>query len=181
MVDTHKPLQRDSETGLTLNTAYLLLRWDFAMRDFSDQLKPHPQSDGASTLSRERAQSPLDTEEISVHLFGRDEFLERQGRVLAILECEPIFRKTNQLNLARPDRYRLGLARAKVLRRLSDKHGWSIKDDQMASYLVDEVSPYHLHVTMFGTCVREQGSEEQKEYWLPRIDRFEIIGAYSQV
>lgn len=150
------------------------------MSEFVDRLRPHPESDGAATLSKERGQSGLDGEELSNHLFGATGFLERQKRVLEVLQNEPVMNKTKQLNLSRPNRYILGLARAKTLRRLADKHGWTWDDDKMATYLLDEVSPYHLHVTMFSTTVREQASEEQRKYWLPKIERYEIIGAYSQ-
>jgi hypothetical protein len=34
---------------------------------------------------------------------------------------------------------------------------------------------------MFITTVREQGSDEQKAYWMPKIEKWEIIGAYGQV
>ncbi len=50
-----------------------------------------------------------------------------------------------------------------------------------AEYLVDDVSPYMLHMSMFVTTIREQASEEQKAYWLPKIESWKIIGAYAQV
>jgi acyl-CoA oxidase len=34
---------------------------------------------------------------------------------------------------------------------------------------------------MFVTTIREQASDEQKAYWMPKIEKFEIIGAYAQV
>jgi acyl-CoA oxidase len=151
------------------------------MTSFADYLKPHPQADGASILARERAQSSLSVDELSHHLFSRDGFLERQQRVLSILEKEPLFKKTNQLNLSRPDRYYLGLARAKMLRRLSDEHGWDTADDKMALYLIDETSPYLVHVNMFQTTIQQQASEKQKEVWLEKSEKYQIIGAYAQV
>lgn len=50
----------------------------------------------------------------------------------------------------------------------------------MAEYLLDEVSPYHLHNSMFITTVREQGDDTQKAKWLPLIDNYDIIGTYAQ-
>lgn len=97
-----------------------------------------------------------------------------------ILERDPLFRKEKQMNLSRPERYHLGLARAKALRRLSVKHHWDSEDDKMAEYLVDDVSPYMLHMSMFVTTVREQGSDAQRAFWLPKIENWEIIGAYAQ-
>jgi acyl-CoA oxidase len=34
---------------------------------------------------------------------------------------------------------------------------------------------------MFVTTIREQASDEQKAYWLPKIENWKIIGAYAQV
>ncbi|KAF2622244.1 acyl-CoA oxidase [Macroventuria anomochaeta] len=50
----------------------------------------------------------------------------------------------------------------------------------MAEYLNDEMSPYFLHMSMFVTTVREQASEEQQAYWMPKILNYDIIGCYAQ-
>jgi acyl-CoA oxidase len=148
------------------------------MPDFTDHLKPS--YDGGAILKAERDRSPIDVNELSKHLLSRDGFLERQNRIVPILESEPFFSKKQQLNLSRPERYHLGLARAKALRRLVKKHGWDHEDYRMGEYLTDEMSPYHLHMTMFATTVREQGSDEQRQYWVPKIESWKILGAYAQ-
>jgi acyl-CoA oxidase len=33
---------------------------------------------------------------------------------------------------------------------------------------------------MFATTIREQASDEQRVYWMPKIEAWEIIGAYAQ-
>lgn len=97
-----------------------------------------------------------------------------------MLQWEPILSKDKQQNLSRPERFKLALARGKLLRRLKNKHQWSLEDHKMAEYLVDDVSPYFLHTEMFVTTVREQASEAQRAYWMPLIESWKIIGAYSQ-
>lgn len=148
------------------------------MPDFTDKLRPR--YDGPATLAAERARSTVDVGALSNHLLSRDDFLNRQSRIVAILQQEKLFQKNQQLNLSRPERYHLGLARAKAIRRLAAKHGWNLEDCKMAEYLVDEMSPFHLQMSMFITTVSEQGSEEQRKHWLPKINAFEIIGAYAQ-
>lgn len=148
------------------------------MPDFTDNLKPA--HDGATIIEAERARSRIDVDELSEHLLSRDGFLERQARIVTILDKEPLFSKKQQLNLSRPDRYHLGLARAKALRRLVKKHGWTHEDYRMAEYLTDEMSPYHLHASMFSTTIREQASDEQKAYWWPKVESWKILGAYAQ-
>ncbi|KIW05444.1 uncharacterized protein PV09_03333 [Verruconis gallopava] len=148
------------------------------MRDFSDTLKPS--SDGTAILEAERARSNILVDELSKHLLSRNDFLERQKRITAILEKEPLFRKGQQLNLSRPERYHLGLARAKAQRRLGREHGWDEEDYKMAEYLTDEMSPFHLHYTMFANTIKEQASDDQKKTWMPLIDSWKILGAYAQ-
>ncbi|KAH8811029.1 acyl-CoA dehydrogenase/oxidase C-terminal [Xylogone sp. PMI_703] len=146
--------------------------------DFTSALKP-AQPDGATTIALERAKSSLPVKELTNHLFT-PEFLERQAHIASILEKDPLFSKTTQANLSRPDRYHLGLARAKKLQRLAVTLSWNAEDSKMAEYLVDDVSPYHLHMSMFATTVRQQASDTQKAYWMPKIESWEIIGAYAQ-
>jgi acyl-CoA oxidase len=117
------------------------------MSDFSDKLQPL-QPSGTEILSHERASSDIDIDQLANHLLHRNDFLDRQRRILAELERHTVFSKKNQLDLARPDRYHLGLARAKTLRRLSLKHGWDLEDYRIAEYLVDEMSPYHVGIAI---------------------------------
>lgn len=149
------------------------------MSDFSDALKPaDPQ--GPDSLAKERAQSNVNIDQLAQHLLHRNDFLARQKKILSVIEKRPYFQKKNQLNLARPDRYHLGLARAKEIRRLSLKHGWDIEDYRIADYLTDEMAPYALQTIMFITSIREQCNEEQLKYWLPKVENWEIIGCYGQ-
>lgn len=146
--------------------------------DFTAKLKPAGPG-GAAIIAQERTRSTIPVDELSKYLLGQD-FLERQQRMLSILMKDKLFSKTTQMNLSRPERYMLGLARAKALRRLADQHAWNDNDYDMARYLVDDISPYTLHQTMFRQTLREQTSDEQREYWLPRHQRWEIIGSYAQ-
>ncbi|EXJ89235.1 hypothetical protein A1O3_02301 [Capronia epimyces CBS 606.96] len=149
------------------------------MADFTYRLRPaEPQ--GPSILASERAGSNVHVEQLAGHLLWRNDFLQRQKRIVAILERIPIFSKKNQLNMARPDRYQLGLARAKSLRRLSIEHGWDRDDYLMADYLVDEMGPYALQTSMFATSIREQSTDRQRAHWLPKLERWDIIGCYAQ-
>ncbi|KAL4905084.1 hypothetical protein BDW74DRAFT_152959 [Aspergillus multicolor] len=149
------------------------------MPDFTDSLTSAEPS-GPSLLAAERARSTLPIDELANHLLAKDSFLQRQSKVLPILVSESLLNKSTQANLSRPERFKLALARGKLLRRLADKHGWTPAEHEMAEYLVDDVSPYMLHMGMFVTTIREQGSDEQRAQWLPKVEKWEIIGAYAQ-
>ena len=118
------------------------------MTDFTDNLKPA--HDGTATLQAERDGSAINVDELARHLLFRDGFLQRQEKVLKVLSKEKLFKKDQQLNLSRPERYHLGLARAKALQRIIRREGWDHADYSMAEYLNDEMSPYFLHLSMFG-------------------------------
>lgn len=149
------------------------------MTDFTGKLRPaDPQ--GPSILNQERSGSKVNTDQLAKHLLSRNDFLNRQQKVLSTLEPLPLFCKKNQLNMARPDRYHLSLARSKMLRRLSLKHNWTTDDHQMAEYLMDEMSPYALQSAMFMPSLREQCDDKQKAYWLTKAENWEIIGCYGQ-
>ncbi|KAL4789566.1 acyl-CoA dehydrogenase/oxidase C-terminal [Aspergillus venezuelensis] len=149
------------------------------MPDFTDTLRPAEPS-GSSLLAHERSQSSIAIDKLSQHLLSHDGFLQRQNKVLPILQSHPLLQKTQQANFSRPSRFKLALARGKLLRRLADEYAWSQEEHEMAEYLVDDVSPYMLHMGMFVTTIREQASDEQRREWLPRIEKWEIIGAYAQ-
>lgn len=118
------------------------------MPDFTDHLQPA--HNGTATLQAERNGSAIDVNELAMHLLSRDGFLQRQEKVLKVLSKEALFNKDQQLNLSRPERYHLGLARAKAIQRIIRREGWDHADYSMAEYLTDEMSPYFLHMSMFG-------------------------------
>jgi len=120
------------------------------MADFTDSLRPR--YDGTATLQAEREASDIHVDGLASHLLARDGFLERQEKVLRVLSRDKLFDKDQQMNLSRPERYHLGLARAKAIVRIMKREGWDHNDYKMCEYLVDEMSPYHLHMTMFGGC-----------------------------
>ncbi|KAF2671005.1 acyl-CoA oxidase [Microthyrium microscopicum] len=148
------------------------------MPDFTDSLKP--QYDGQAILEAERNRSPIQVHELSKHLLSRNNFLERQSKIVSILQNDPLFSKRNQLNMSRPDRFHVGLARNKKLRRLAKQYAWDLEDYKMAEYLTDEMSPYHLQHGMFATSVFQQSSDEQRAEWLPAVRDFKVLGCYAQ-
>lgn len=146
--------------------------------DWVDRLRPAT-PDGATTIAAERSRSNVDVDGLSKYLLGQG-YLRCQSRILPLLQEDPLFNKSNQANLARPDRYMLALARAKRLRQMGKRYGWADHDHEMAIHLVDDVSPYQLDVSMFRQTLREQTSPAQREYWLRLHETWTIVGAYAQ-
>ncbi|KAK5191332.1 hypothetical protein LTR16_007590, partial [Cryomyces antarcticus] len=141
-------------------------------------LKPSgPQ--GSELLEQERAKSNVSVEKLSKFLFTQS-VLDRKHRILEVLQSEKVFDKSQNYFAGRVDRFETALARAKKLRKLVVKHGWSQEDLRTANDLISEPGPYGLHESMFLITLRDQGTPEQHEKFLKPAENYEIIGCYAQ-
>jgi acyl-CoA oxidase len=110
-------------------------------------LKPSgPQ--GSELLQQERDKSEVAVDRLA-ELLHTKSVLERQQRILATLESEEVFDKSQNHSLGRAERLKSSLAKAKRLRQLTEKHKWSQEDFAMANDLISEPTPYALHTSMF--------------------------------
>lgn len=115
--------------------------------DWVKKLKPSgPQ--GSELLQQERDQSNVSVGKLA-ELLHTKEVLERQDRVLSIVEPEKVFDKALSHSLGRVERLKGSLAKAKRLHQLKIRHGWSEDDFIMANNLVGEPTVYGLHASMF--------------------------------
>ncbi|KAA8646874.1 fatty-acyl coenzyme A oxidase [Aspergillus tanneri] len=141
-------------------------------------LKPaDPQ--GSELLSQERAQSNVNVDKLA-ELLHTKEFLDRQDRLLALLQSEKIFDKSQNHTLGRTERIQLSLAKAKRLQQLAEKHNWSFDEYHLANDLLAEPTPYGLHASMFLVTLREQGTPEQHKLFLEPAQKYQIVGCYAQ-
>src|SRR5690348_2738497 len=91
-------------------------------------LKPAPPQ-GSDLIQAERAKSTISVDKLSNFLFTQ-EVIERQERILKILQAEKVFDKSQNYFDGRTDRFKTALARAKRLRQLQVKHDWN-RDEYM--------------------------------------------------
>ena len=113
-------------------------------------LKPAPPQ-GVDLIKAERDKSKISVEKLSDFLFTK-EVLERQQKILAILQAEKVFDKSQNYFDGRVDRFKTALARAKRLRQLQVKHNWDRDEYTTASDLISEPGPYGLHASMYLVC-----------------------------
>lgn len=73
---------------------------------------PVPRPNGSEILTRERSKATFDSEELARYIHG-DEYLERQDRLLEILESEPLFDKSGVYYQGRDEKFRASMAKAK--------------------------------------------------------------------
>ncbi|EKG21490.1 Acyl-CoA oxidase [Macrophomina phaseolina MS6] len=146
--------------------------------DWVKALKPSgPQ--GHELLAKERAQSNVPVEKLSQFLFSK-EALERKRRVLKVLESEQVFDKSQNYFQGRIDRIETSLARAKRLRQLTVKHGWTEDEFRCATDLISEPTPYSLHESMFLVTLRDQSTPEQRKLFYEKAANYEYMGCYAQ-
>lgn len=119
-------------------------------------LKPSPPQ-GTDLLAAEREKSKVSVDKLSTFLFTK-EVLERQDRILEILQAEKVFDKSQNYFDGRVDRFKTSLARAKRLRQLQVKHSWDREEYMCANELISEPTPYGLHASMYLVCWRQSSS-----------------------
>ncbi|KAM5431451.1 putative acyl-CoA oxidase [Microsporum ferrugineum] len=134
---------------------------------------------GSELLKHERDQSNVSVEKLA-ELLHTKEVLERQDRILSIIQNEEVFDKSQNHSLGRVDRIQRSLAKAKRLEQLKRQYNWSEDDFLMANSLISEPTPYGLHASMFLVTLRNQGTPEQHKLFLEPAERYEIIGCYAQ-
>ncbi|KAK5400795.1 hypothetical protein LTR06_011255 [Exophiala xenobiotica] len=146
--------------------------------DWVKALKPSG-PEGRSILAGERAASAIDPDSLSTFMFTT-RILERNQRILNILQADPVFDKSPNYFRGRTERIRAALARGKRLQQLTVTHGWSPEEYQVAYELIGEPTPYGLHAGMFTVTLREQGTVDQHKLFLEKAERYQIIGCYAQ-
>ncbi|UZP35051.1 hypothetical protein NXS19_002867 [Fusarium pseudograminearum] len=134
---------------------------------------------GSELIAKERAQSDINVDQLATFLFTK-EVLERNAKILKILQEDPVFDKSQNYFRGRTDRLEAALARGKHLKRLRDKHNWTEEEHHVANDLISEPTPYGLHSTMFLKTLEEQGTPAQHELFLEKARNYEIIGCYAQ-
>jgi acyl-CoA oxidase len=159
------------------------------------ELKPSaPQ--GSELIEAEREKSNISVEKLSNFLFTKD-VLERQKRILSILQSEPAFDKSQNYFNGRTEAFKTALGRAKRMRQLEVEHKWDQNDLSTAYDLISEPGPYGLHIGMylvskrahcfwlssliiFQTTLRGQGTPEQQKLFLEPAENYKHIGCYAQ-
>lgn len=146
--------------------------------DWVEALKPSGVQ-GTELLEQERGKSDLEVNRVADFLFTREN-LDRNAKILKILQSHPVFDKSANYFNGRVDRIKAALARGKKLRQLSVEHKWSPAEYVAANDLIGEPTPYGLHEHMFLKTLQEQGTPEQHKLFLERAQNYEFIGCYAQ-
>ncbi|KAG0257963.1 hypothetical protein BG011_003630 [Mortierella polycephala] len=140
---------------------------------------PPSEPQGSDLLTQERAKTTFSVHELSTFLYG-EAYLERQERLLTLIENEPAFDKSDRYFLGRTERFAHALRKDHAIVKMAQKHQWTQEEFSHAESLIDEAGPFGLHRGMFMPTLASQGTEEQLEKFLKPAQRYEIIGCYAQ-
>lgn len=132
-------------------------------------------------------------------LWGGKEKFERRTAILEAFGDNPIFSKkiVTTPSLARKDAWTRAAMQSRELIRLKLKHDWPHRHFMEAIRYTDNMLPVqpqfrsrkaaspdmsktHVNDTVFMSNLERQMSDEQKAIWIPKAERFEIFGSYSQ-
>ncbi|EXX76685.1 uncharacterized protein OCT59_024117 [Rhizophagus irregularis] len=134
---------------------------------------------GSDLLALEREKATFNVKELTLALYGSKE-LEKDNRILKILENDPVFDKSNLYFMGRTELFENALRKDKRLVQLIKEHKWNMEEIQAAVSFIDLPGPYGLHRGMFIPTIFGQGTEEQKKKFLIPALKYEIIGCYAQ-
>ncbi|KAG0171397.1 hypothetical protein DFQ28_001063 [Apophysomyces sp. BC1034] len=134
---------------------------------------------GDLLLAAERAKASFDVQKLSEFMYTRD-WLDKMNKVLAVLESEPAFDKSDRYYQSREAKIAGGLRKDKRLVELLKEQNWDETDSQIAYFLYDQSTPFTLHYNMFIPTLRSQTTDEQKKLFLEPALKHHIIGCYAQ-
>eukprot|EP00698_Gefionella_okellyi_P004148 TRINITY_DN13873_c0_g1_i1.p1 TRINITY_DN13873_c0_g1~~TRINITY_DN13873_c0_g1_i1.p1 ORF type:complete len:679 (+),score=159.60 TRINITY_DN13873_c0_g1_i1:50-2038(+) len=132
----------------------------------------------AGELVAERKSASFDIRELTYLLGGGKERVERREYLQDIVAKDPVFRKEDHLD--RVGYFKRSLEKSKRFYQLKTEMNLNMDDIRFVKSAIDQELPTDLHDGMFVYTILGQGTDEQKEYWLPKAACMEIIGCYAQ-
>lgn len=129
------------------------------------------------TVPQQAIESPF-----ALFLWGGKERFDRRKTSLDTLSTHPQFTKSTIIpqSLARKDVWTRIAIQSKELVTLKLRNQWSNAQFMDAIAMTDWMMPIHPQFRIFMSNLERQMSEEQKKIWIPRAERFEILGCYCQ-
>ncbi|KAK8599768.1 hypothetical protein V6N13_060409 [Hibiscus sabdariffa] len=131
-------------------------------------------------LAQERSMASFDVEEMKVVWAGSRHAYELSDRYSRLVASDPVFRKDNRTMLSRKELFKDTLRKtAHAVKRTVELNLSEEESLTLWSY-VDQPAYANLHWGMFIPAIEGQGTEEQKQKWLPMAYKMQIIGCYAQ-
>ena len=138
-------------------------------------------------LVAERAAASFPVRDLTYFLDGGPEKTRMRERFEAIIEAEPVFRRScADYSLSRPERYRLAMRKQLRLCELGNElqltgtYATAGSDVRALRLAVHDDIGTDLQLLMFIPNLKATFSDEQLAHWLPRAEAWEVLGCYAQ-
>jgi acyl-CoA oxidase len=116
-----------------------------------------------------------------IFLWEREKF-DRRVSILEAFTSNPLFSKGIIVypSMARKDVWTRAAEQSRELIRLKLENQWSRTQFMEAIRMSDNFLPVQPQFRIFMSNLERQMSDEQKAFWVPKAERFEILGSYAQ-
>ncbi|KAF0692311.1 Aste57867_16600 [Aphanomyces stellatus] len=132
-------------------------------------------------LKKERANATFDVESCLEVILGSPAAQAHRKQLVELIQADPNLGDRDMMYRNHSESYAMGLAKSNAFVTFLNRHNITDKDEIMAAYyLVGDVLPMVVHLTMFIPTLETQMDDAQRNYWLPKALAYEIIGAYAQ-
>ncbi|TYG54927.1 hypothetical protein ES288_D09G230500v1 [Gossypium darwinii] len=130
--------------------------------------------------AEERSKASFDVEEMKIVWAGSRHAFEISDRAARLVASDPVFRKDNRTMLSRKELFKDTLRKTAHAVKRTIELNLSEEETHTLWFYVDQPAYANLHWGMFIPAIEGQGTEEQKQKWLPMAHNMQIIGCYAQ-
>ncbi|KAJ0262123.1 putative peroxisomal acyl-coenzyme A oxidase 1.2 [Hirschfeldia incana] len=136
--------------------------------------------EGHDHLAHERNKAEFDVNEMKIVWAGSRHAFEVSNRMSRLIASDPVFVKSNRAVLTRKELFKNTLRKSVHAWKLINELPLSDDESLMLRHFMDQPGFLDLHWRMFVPAIKGQGTEEQKQKWLPLAHKMQIIGCYAQ-
>ena len=133
-------------------------------------------------LAAERKASRLNTEQITNLLFGGEEMVKRKREIENAVANDPNFDVTNYHYQNTEEKFEQAVRKFtySYTKKMPQLKITGPFETHLFRRSVEGNNPYAIHGLMFTPTIEGQGTQEQKNKWLPLIENYDILGCYAQ-
>ncbi|CAF2122818.1 putative peroxisomal acyl-coenzyme A oxidase 1.2 [Brassica rapa] len=136
--------------------------------------------EGDDHLAHERNKAEFDVNEMKIVWAGSHHAFEVSNRMSRLVASDPVFDKSNRAVMTRKELFKNTLRKSAHAWKLINELCLSDEESTIFKYFMDQPGFLDLHWRMFVPAIKGQGTEEQKQKWLPLANKMQIIGCYAQ-
>ena len=133
-------------------------------------------------LEGERRATRLDTEQITNLIFGGRELVRRKREIEKAVASDPNYDITNHYYLGMEQRLEEVMRKNvySCVKKIPELKISGEFEQRIFQRTIETVNPLGIQHLMFIPTISGQGTQEQKDKWLPLANNYDIIGCYAQ-